>query len=161
MLFEKLLVQAKARFDFSIFHYCLMHTHFHLVVGMQNVERFSQGMRQIKLDYTRKYNQAQKRRGPLWQSRYKSLLIENDTYLFACGLYVEENPVRAGFVPRAEGWEYSSRRHYNGQGKNPLITDYAACERVLPEIDSTEPIDFERGCAVGTELFKFKLRKGL
>ena len=44
--------------------------------------------------------------------RYKSLLIENENYLYACGQYVENNPVKAGLVNQVKDWEYSSGGYY-------------------------------------------------
>ena len=38
----------------------------------------------------------------------KSLLIEGERYLFACGQYIENNPVKAKMVKKANDWLYSS-----------------------------------------------------
>ena len=160
LFFGKLLLRAKKEFRFSIYHYCLMHTHFHLIVSMESVEAFSDGMKRVKWDYTRHFNRARKRRGPLWQNRFKSLLIENEAYLYACGLYIEQNPVRAGIVDTAEDWKYSSKQHYLGKAKNPLIANYS-CEGVPEDVNFDDGIDFERGFAVGSDWFKYKLKKGM
>lgn len=137
-----------------------MHTHFHLIVSMETVDALSDGMKHVKWDYTRHYNRMRKRRGPLWQNRFKSLLIENESYLYACGMYVERNPVRAGLVENAEDWNYSSRCHYSGKLKNPLVTNYH-CAGVPEDIDFDAGLDFERGFAVGSDWFKYKLKKGM
>ncbi len=160
LFFENLLLKAKNEFQFSIFHYCLMHTHFHLIVSMGSVSAFSDGMKQVKWDYTRRYNQSRKRRGPLWQNRFKSLLIENGVYLYACGLYVEWNPIRAGIVENAEDWKFSSRRHYLQKTKSSLITNYS-CEGVPDDVNFNDGLGFERGFAVGSDWFKYKLKRGM
>lgn len=160
LFFERLLGSAKTEYDFLIFHYCLMHTHFHLVVCVKSVKKFSDGIRQIKWGYTKEYNRLKRRRGPLWQNRYKSLLIENESYLYACGLYVERNPERAGIVKSAEDWAYSSKRHYAGRGKNSLVTGYAFDGGLPDDVDVTDGLDFERGFAIGSDWFKYKIRRG-
>lgn len=156
--FKNLLSSGKKEYGFGLYHYCLMHTHFHLVVRVGGVESFSKGMHRIKWDYTREYNQRHKRRGPLWQNRFKSLLIENEKYLYACGLYIENNPNRASLVREAEEWEHSSSRHYANITKDPLIDNYETANLSL-DADLKEDLDFERGFGIGSDWFKYKLKK--
>lgn len=120
-IFKSLLSRYKTSF-FLIHHYCLMQTHFHLVVSILNLGGFSQALKMIKWNYTHIYNERHQRQGPLWENRFHSMLIENETYLYACGLYVEHNPVEAGLVTRREDWPYSSAGYYL-KGKNDLLVD--------------------------------------
>lgn len=46
--------------------------------------------------------------GPLYQGRYKSFIIANDTHLLTVIKYVERNPVRAGMIPSVEAWKWGS-----------------------------------------------------
>ena len=110
--FKKKLAEIKKEYEFKVFHYCLMQTHVHMVVGIQDTSGFSEGMKILKKAYAHQYNTAHKRFGPVWRDRYKSKLIENEGYLRACGSYVEHNPVEAGMVERAVDWPHSSSRHY-------------------------------------------------
>ena len=71
--FKDLFVKAKGQSPFFVFHYCFMHTHFHLVVGIRSLEAFSRGMQWVKWQYTRAYNLKYKRWGPLWRERFKSV----------------------------------------------------------------------------------------
>jgi len=51
----------------------------------------------------------------LWESRYHSCIVDHDKYLWAVARYIEQNPVRAKMVERAEDYSYSSARaHVNG-----------------------------------------------
>jgi len=112
---KRLLLQAKKKFQFEIYHYCFMHTHFHVAVRVNDVFAFSKGLGYVKKKYAEWYNFKQKRFGPLWRDRFKSLLIEDEKYLYACGLYIERNPVKAGMVNKerngntvlvdATGWD--------------------------------------------------------
>ena len=158
--FKDLLVKAKGQDHFFIFHYCFMHTHFHLAVGVRSLEAFSRAMQWVKWQYTRSYNSKYKRWGPLWRERFKSMLIEDEKYLYACGNYIEQNPVRAGIVERSYDWEYSSARHYEGRYKDNLINEYE--QQGMPEdIDVANEEEFMRGWVIGSDWFRYKLQKGI
>ena len=105
----------------DIFHYCLMPNHFHLLLRPTeaNLPAF---MHAVQLRYARRYNKKYKRVGHVWQGRYKSESVQTDAYLFACGNYIEMNPVRAHLVARPEDWKYSSYRHYAYGERDDLVT---------------------------------------
>ena len=51
----------------------------------------------------------------MWESRYHSCIVDHEKYLWAVARYIEQNPVRAGKVERAEDYPYSSAyAHVNG-----------------------------------------------
>ncbi len=157
--FKRLLITAKTRYDFQIYHYCLMHTHFHFALRIGNGEAFSQGMKAVKYDYTQDYNRRHQRRGPLWQNRFKSLLIENEQYLYACGLYIENNPVETGVVGEKTKWPYSSACYYEQKANDPLVDPYE-----LPELGAEQkqllPESFVKGSGIGSAFFRFQLKEG-
>ena len=49
--------------------------------------------------------------GPLYQGRFKSFPVQEDDHLLTVCRYVERNPLRAGLVPQAETWRWSSLWH--------------------------------------------------
>lgn len=156
IFFQSLLLQIKKHFGFKLHHYCLMNTHFHLAVSMPSLQNFQKAMQQIKWGYTQYFNTRNKRRGPIWRERFKSLLIEDESYLYACGLYIEYNPVKAGMVERPEDWAFSSARHYFSSEADLLIDLYETAD--LPEhIDLADDKIFSEGMAIGSELFKLQL----
>ena len=157
-LLKVLLCHAKAKYPFRIFHYCFMHTHFHLAVGIRSFEAFSQGMKWFKWQYTKEYNQAHKRRGTVWQGRFNSLLIEDERYLRACGLYIENNPVGAGLVKTASQWEYSSSRFYE-EGRRDNLVDAYEWDGALPAIEEEKNRFFEKGAGIGSPLFQLHLKE--
>ncbi len=158
--FYQLLLGVKQTFDFRIFHYCLMNTHFHLAVGIKKLSYFSRGLQRLKWDYTYWFNKKYVRRGPLWKERFKSLVIEDERYLNACGIYIEQNPVKASMVKSPEKWRYSSSRYYHLGQSDDLVDDYN-----LPVISSdikiTDDALFMKGLGIGSELFRFCIRKGM
>jgi putative transposase len=69
-------------------------------------------------------NVTYRRTGTLWDSRYKSSLIQAETYLLACQRYIELNPVRAALVDDPGHYRWTSYRH-NALGQaNPYLTPH-------------------------------------
>lgn len=157
--FKKKLEDIKKEYGFKVFHYCLMQTHVHMVVGIQEVGKFSGGMKVLKKSYAHQYNTVHKRFGPMWRDRFKCKLIENEAYLYACGRYVENNPVRAGLVERAEDWPYSSSRHYELGEKDLIIDAYDLTGGGSTENWKSE--EFEKMKAIGSGWFQYKFHKQL
>ena len=157
--FESILLQYKKDRGFFVHHYCLMNTHFHLLVSFPNLKQFSKALQQLKWQYTTYYNKTHKRQGPLWRERFKSLVIENEQYLHACGLYIEDNPVKAGLVRKPEDWLYSSSAYYILGRKNALIDSYD--QENLPEgINLQDDSLFTKGIVIGSPLFKLQVSEG-
>ena len=158
--FKRLLGEAKQKSGLLIHHYCLMNTHFHLAVSIPQVESFSRTLQTLKSKYTAFFNRKYSHEGPLWRGRFKSLLIENESYLYACGLYIEYNPVQAGITRQPTDWPYSSGACYELGKPDPLVDPYEG--RELPANNSilTEA-SFTRGRAIGSELFQMHLQEGV
>lgn len=69
-------------------------------------------MKNILDSYTRYFNIKNKRKGPLWQGRFKSVLVENDEQLLHLTRYIHLNPTSDGLVNFPEDWFYSSYNEY-------------------------------------------------
>ena len=110
-------------------------------------------MKELKRLYANRAHVEQRRYGPIWWGRFGSQLVENERYLYACGLYIEMNPVEAGLVLKPEEWDYSSSRHYFLKKKDELVDDYQKPER--EEICNLEDaLNIEKGHIIGSEIFK-------
>jgi putative transposase len=105
--------------------YCLMTNHVHLLVTPASAEACGGMMRDLGRSYVRYFNERQNRRGTLWESRYWSCLAQSSRYVMACYRYIELNPVRAGMVPDATGYAWSSHRANAGLGVDESITQHA------------------------------------
>lgn len=159
-VFKCLLRENKSRFSYCLYHYCLMHTHFHLLVSLESVACLSQGMKELKRLYANYLHKEQRGDGPVWWGRYGSQLIEDELYLAASGLYIERNPVKAGMVMRPEEWHHSSSRHYFLGEKDSLIDSY-----IIPSIEETtkllNTLNFEKESILGSELFRIHVEEGI
>lgn len=109
--FLNFLKDASHKYGIIIHCYVLMGNHYHLVVETPQglLSRF---MHDINSGYTTYFNIKRKRAGHLFQGRYRSLLVEKDSYLLELSRYVHLNPCRAGITDRPEDYPYSSYRAY-------------------------------------------------
>lgn len=99
----------------QIIAYCIMPTHIHLILKQLTDNGISKYMKDLLISYTRTFNLRHKRMGPLWESRFRSVLLKSDEQLFHLTRYLHLNPVTAGLVNRPEDWVYSSYREYLGE----------------------------------------------
>lgn len=159
LTFLKVLKTAKQQSHFQIFHYCIMHTHFHLAVMIPGVTAFSRTIRYIKSQYCFKYHAKYQVSGPIWRERYKSLLVENEDYLRVCGEYIEYNPVKVGLVKQAEDWKFSSSRCYGFDKKDEIVDVYEVAGRPKKVHDVCLDDDkyFEGGIAIGSPYFQYQI----
>ena len=113
-----ILQEVITRFNWLCHAYCLMLNHYHLLV--ETLEgNLSLGMRHLNGVYTQKYNRRHNRVGHIFQGRYKSILVERESYLLELCRYVVLNPVRAGVVRQPESYAWSSYRATVGLDKAP------------------------------------------
>jgi len=122
---RSLLGENAAQFDVAIHAYVLMDNHFHLLLTPQDQAGLPKMMQAVGRRYVRLFNDTHGRSGTLWEGRYKSALVQSERYLLACMVYLDLNPVRAGIVPRAQDYPWSSHAHYIGLRNDRLVTPHA------------------------------------
>jgi len=136
--FIKLAHIAKQKYPIRIFHYVVMNTHFHLVVQVPCHKMLSQHIACLKWHYTMWMCKKYAWKGPLWRERYKSLPIENENYLYTCGMYIEYNPIRAGICSDPTDYPYSSYRKYNLGIADTLLDNY----ETIPDLKQSLRLDY-------------------
>jgi len=105
--------------------YCLMDNHYHLLLDTPE-PNLSRGMRRLNGSYTQRFNWRHHRVGHLLQGRFKSLLVERESYLLELCRYVVLNPVRAGLVSAPQEWVWSSYGATAGMMRPPSWLDVAS-----------------------------------
>lgn len=120
--YYQLMLELKEENRITIFHYCLMDNHPHLIVWLKYESRLSKFMKQLSLSYYSYYKKAYGYSGHLWQGRFKSNIIDTDSYLLQCGKYIEINPVRAGMVNSPAEYIFSSYNFYAYGKPDSLLT---------------------------------------
>ena len=90
--------------------YVLMTNHVHLLLTPQKADTVPELIISLGRRYVQYINRSYHRTGTLWDSRYKSSLIQAETYLIACQRYIELNPVRAAMVDDPAHYRWTSYR---------------------------------------------------
>jgi putative transposase len=111
LLFLKLMGEMADRFNIKIYAYVLMSNHYHMLLKTEK-SNLSKSMQWLGLTYSRRYNNRHSRSGHLFQGRFKSFLIENDSYLMRLSCYIHRNPLRAGIIGRLADYKWSSYLTY-------------------------------------------------
>jgi REP element-mobilizing transposase RayT len=106
-LFLEILALTIKRHNWLLHSYCLMDNHYHLLVETPD-SNLSLGMRMLNGVYTQKFNRLHKIVGHLFQGRFKSIVVEKESYLLELSRYIVLNPVRAKIVKTPEKWIWSS-----------------------------------------------------
>jgi putative transposase len=88
--------------------YVLMTNHVHLLITPDAIGQVSRTLQALGRRYVRYVNDRYGRTGTLWEGRFKSCLVDSETYLLRCYRYIELNPVRAGMVSRPGDYRWSS-----------------------------------------------------
>ena len=108
----------------DIVAYCLMPNHIHLILKQLKKKGISIFMANVLNSYTRYFNILHKRKGPLWDSRFKHILVSIDDQLLHLTRYIHLNPCSAKLCERPENWKYSSYLEYVDQNRSNIITSY-------------------------------------
>jgi putative transposase len=133
------------KFPVSILNYCFMPNHLHFLVYVKQgavLPKFMQATLQV---YAFRFREKYKSAGFVFQNRYKSKIIDNESYLLECARYIERNPLRANLVPNLLDYPWSSF-HFYATGKkdeiikevNPLYLELAQSK----EIRQQQYLDF-------------------
>ncbi len=96
----------------EIIAYCLMPTHIHLILKQLKRNGISTFMGNTFNSYTRYFNTKHKRKGPLWEGKFKNILVKTDEQLVHLTRYIHLNPVTAYLVDKPEKWPWSSYKEY-------------------------------------------------
>src|SRR3990167_9341964 len=134
---REILRKYKDKYKFKLYQYVFMTNHIHLVIEPKKEGgSLAEIMKGINLSYAQYYKYKYKHIGHFWQDRYKSIIISKDTYLLACGSYIELNPVRAKIVEDPKDYKWSSY-HVYAYGKKDSVVDEHPIYRELSK-DETE-----------------------
>lgn len=106
-----LLGETAVRFDLTVFAFALMTNHYHLFLRT-NRPNLSQALHWLNTAYTVRFNRRHRRPGHLFQGRFKSVLVENDSHWAILSVYLHLNPVRAGLCSDPAEYPWTSFPDY-------------------------------------------------
>jgi len=108
----------------DIVAYCLMPTHYHLLVYVKKtsgVSEASRAMMRLSVSYTKAMNKRYDRVGSLFQGSFRAKHVDSNNYLVHLSRYIHLNPLLAGLVKQPQNWEISSYREYVGSRNGTLV----------------------------------------
>ncbi len=132
-LYLSLLRKYAVKWNSPIMSYCLMNNHVHLLTKPGSVESLYKMMQGLTLCYTQYINRTYGRSGRLWESRYYSCIVDDEKYLWAVARYIEQNPVRAGMVERAEDYPYSSASAHVNRSDDAVLGEELFTDDLLKD----------------------------
>lgn len=122
--FRDCLLDASRREGLAIHAYAFMTNHVHLLATPASATSAGRTLQSVGRRYVQYFNHRYGRTGTLWEGRYKSTVIDADSYLLTCSLYIELNPVRAGMVAHPRDYRWSSYRAHADGEDNDLVSDH-------------------------------------
>lgn len=168
--------EAFNKYSFICYAYCLMDNHYHLFVKTPHAN-ISKGMHYLNASYTNWFKAEHYITGVIFQGRYKSILVDEDSYALQLSAYIHLNPVRAGLVDDPGKYGWSSFQDYT-RNKKPSIenldTDFLLEQFDVDPVkarrkysrfvrnnkDMENPLeDSFRGVALGSEKYIEKIKK--
>ena len=126
--FLKLLEKASKREKVEIHAYCLMPNHFHLLLVPKEPNSLSRFMQWVMTSHVRYYHKKHQTSGHIWQGRYKSFIVEKESYYTTLIRYIEANALRAKLVREAQDWDYGSLMEREHQHRTLLCEPYVALD---------------------------------
>ena len=110
------------KYSFICYAYCLMDNHYHLFLRTIH-PNISDGMHYLNTSYTNWFKAQHKVVGVLFQGRYKSLIVDENSYGVHLSAYIHLNPYRAGIVEDLREYPWSSYPDYIGEEASPVELD--------------------------------------
>lgn len=136
----------------TILNYCLMPNHFHLTLRQETENGIKAFIQKVSNSFSHFYNKKFNNTGPLFQSSFKAILIENEVQLLHLSRYIHLNPVSAGIVENPEDYIFSSYRYYIGVEKRdfvdskPILSQFSSLEKYKKFVLSRR--DYQRKISV-------------
>ena len=149
--------------------YCVLRTHWHLVVWPREDGELSRFTGWLTLTHTQRWHAPRHSTGTghVYQGRFKSFPVQEDEHFYAVCRYVERNALRANLVTRAEDWRWNSLyRWKSGKEKSllsawplprrPAWLDHVNAPQTEAELGAIRR-SVQRGCPYGDEMWSDKM----
>ena len=109
--------------SFVLYGYCFMDNHIHMLI-QELEDDISNAIKRICSSYVLWYNKKYERCGHLFQERFKSQPVEDDSHFLMALRYIHQNPISAGLCKDLLEYKWTSYREYITE---PIIIDTEMC----------------------------------
>jgi REP element-mobilizing transposase RayT len=125
--------------------YCIMPDHYHILVK-SNVDDYllNNYIGRVQNSFTKTVNGMYKRKGPLWQSRFRAVEIMSSEQLLNTVRYININPCTKKYVDKPEDWVYSSMNYLSNQNNLTNIPEISIDNSSRFRKFITDRIDYQR-----------------
>ncbi len=132
-VFENILAEGLKKIPMRLTAYCVMSNHWHLLLWPYNDGDLSTFIHWITTTHTQRWHSIHNTvgTGHLYQGRFKSFPVQNESYYLTALRYIESNPLRAGLVKSSSDWLWSSLAIRKGIAKDGLTISAGPVE--LPD----------------------------
>lgn len=121
--FLDIVQECREQCEFKLYAYCLMGNHVHLLLKVQ-VDSLETIFKKIGGRYVYYYNVKYQRVGHLFQDRFKSEPVDDESYFLTVLRYIHQNPVKAKLCSKVEDYPFSSFAEYLHES-NFIDTEFA------------------------------------
>ncbi len=108
--------------DFIVYSYVLLPNHFHFLIEI-NKTPLAKIMSRLLTSYGVYFNKKNERRGPIFEDRYKSILVQKESYFLQLSRYIHLNPVKAKLVTDPVSYPYSSFAEIVGRKESKIVNE--------------------------------------
>ncbi len=115
-MFVELLKEVVDMYKVRVAAYSLIPNHYHLLIQTPGGD-LARCMRHLNGIYTQRFNRVHHCDGQLFRGRYKSILVDADSYLLELVRYIHRNPLEAGLVKELNEYAWSSHKGYLSNAK--------------------------------------------
>ena len=144
------LREYSEKFMVEIHTWALMENHYHLLCTPQIEDGLSCMVQALGRQYVRYFNRLNQRTGTLWEGRYRSCLVQPDSYLLEVYRYIELNPVRAALASNPAEFNWSSYQ-INASGKTSALCKPHAEYLKLGETRAERAENYQLKCESGLD----------
>ncbi|MFC2091480.1 transposase [Elusimicrobiota bacterium] len=170
--FLNIFSEAIKKYNLICYAYCLMSNHYHLLIETPD-GNLSISMRYLNGVYTQKFNRKNNKVGHVFQGRFKSILVDKESYLLELCRYIELNPVREQLISKPEDWQYSSypsrirvsdsqdlieNNFILEQFDKDLVSSIELYKQFISDGINKKGIKFSKGIVLGNDDFKNKIQ---
>ncbi|HIC46590.1 transposase [Methylophaga sp.] len=135
------------KYEVSVHAWVLMTNHVHVLCTPNSATGISKMMQSLGRQYVRYFNSTYQRTGTLWEGRFRSCLVQDESYLFHLYRYIELNPVRANMVNDPSEYSWSSYQCNALGARSDLLTPHDC----YVSLGSTE----EERCKAYRNMFRY------
>jgi REP element-mobilizing transposase RayT len=152
------LEEIYQKYEIETHAYCMMKNHYHLLLKTPKAN-VSKGMWYLGCRFAKLVNQDIHSDGPLFKSRFRSIILKDDRYLLQVSRYIHLNPVVAGLVATANMYPWSSFQYFVNW--SPTTSTFLKTAEILSRFRSPE--EYEEFVEIGnsTGLLNFYNRKNI